>query len=103
MSPCIAAALSSVSPVLCAVGMMHVLTLAGAWLARASAGSRYERPCQAVCLGLLAVTGALCGVSLHLGPGMAVASAVTLALATLIAVADFGDAASPDRSPDGTA
>jgi len=69
---------------------VHVLTLAAAWFARTATGSRYETTCQVVCLLLLAVTGMLCGVSLHLGPGTAVASAITLAIATLIAVADCG-------------
>jgi hypothetical protein len=80
----------AVSPALCAVGVVHVLTLMSAWFARMSTGSRYETTCQVACLMLLAVTGMLCGASLHFGPGTAVASAVTLAIATLIAIADFG-------------
>lgn len=89
----------TVSPALCAVGFVHLLTLSSAWFARISAGSRYERGCQAACLTLLALTGLLCGVSLHLGPGTAVASAVTLTIATLIAIADFdGSAGARDRA-----
>lgn len=88
----VAAATPTVSPTLCAVGAVHVLTLVSAWFARMATGSRYELVCQLACLTLLAATGMLCGVSLHLGPGTAVASAVTLAIATLIAVADCGTA-----------
>jgi hypothetical protein len=87
-----AIATSSVSPTLCAVGLVYVLTLVAAWFARMATGSRYEGVCQIACLSLLAATGMLCGVSLHLGPGTAIASAVTLAIATLIAVADVGGA-----------
>lgn len=83
----------AVSPTLCAVGAVHLLTLCSAWFARLATGSRYEGHCQLACLALLAATGTLCGVSFHLGPGTAVASAVTLTVATLIAVADFGGTA----------
>ena len=89
----VAIATPAVSPTLCAVGLVHVLTLASAWFARMAIGSRYEGICQIACLSLLAATGMLCGVSLHLGPGTAIASAITLAIATLIAVADVGGAA----------
>ena len=93
IAPLFSAVTPAVSPALCAVGFVHVLTLTAAWFSRLSTGSRYERGCQAACLALLAVTGLLCGVSLHLGPGTAVASAVTLTIATLIAIADFGGTA----------
>lgn len=89
----VAAAAPSLSPTLCAVGAVNLLTLLSAWGARIATGSRYERACQGACLTLLAVTGTLCGVSLHLGPGTAVASAITLMIATLIAVADCGETA----------
>lgn len=83
----------AVSPMLCAVGAVHLLTLCSAWFAQLAIGSRYEGHCQLACVALLTVTGTLCGVSFHLGPGTAVASAVTLTVATLIAVADFGGTA----------
>jgi hypothetical protein len=92
----LAVASPTVSPFLCAVGVTHLLTLFSAYFARLAIGSRYQRACQNACLLLLAVTGMLCGVSLHLGPGTAVASAVTLAVATLIAVADCSE--KPDAS-----
>ena len=99
IAPLLGAVAPAVSPALCAVGLVHVLTLASAWFSRLSTGSRYEGWCQTACLSLLAVTGLLCGVSLHLGPGTAVASAVTLTIATLIAIADFGGTAgASDRS-----
>lgn len=99
IAPTLAAVTPAVSPTLCAVGVVHVLTLAAAWFSRLSTGSRYEGCSQAACLSLLAVTGLLCGVSLHLGPGTAVASAVTLTIATLIAIADFGGTAGASDRP----
>ncbi|MBL6714446.1 MAG: hypothetical protein ISQ07_13830 [Pirellulales bacterium] len=95
----VAVASPTLSPTLCAVGVVNLLTLVSAWFARLATGSRYERGCQAACLFLLATTGTLCGVSMHLGPGTAVTSAVTLTVATLIAVADSGETVgASDRS-----
>jgi hypothetical protein len=77
------------SPVLCAFGAVQILGLAAAGLARLAEGTRHEQSGQWLCLGALATIGALCGAAIQFGPDTTAACAVTLALMTLIAVADF--------------
>jgi len=86
--PCLIAA--SVSPMLCALGAVQVLAVAAASAARLSEGTRHQAIGQWLCLGALAVVGGLCGATIRLGPDAAASCAVTLAIMTVIAVADFG-------------
>lgn len=79
----------AVSPSLCALGAVQLLCVAAAGFSRLAQGTRFERGGQAVCLAALAVIGGLCGVAIQMGPDSAAACAGTLALMTMIAVADF--------------
>lgn len=88
----------SMSPLLCGLAAVHVLCLAAASLARLGEGTRHERIAQAGCLAALGGMGCVCGMSLRCGPGFAAFSGVTLAVMTIVAVADFG--ASP-KAADG--
>ena len=63
--------------------------VAAAGCSRLTEGTRFERGGQLLCLAALAVVGGLSGVAIQFGPDSAAACAVTLALMTLIAVADF--------------
>jgi len=80
----------AVSPVFCTLGALQVLAVIAAGLSRLTEGTRHERWGQALCLGALAVVGVLCGVAIQYGPDAAAACAATLAIMTLVAVADFG-------------
>jgi hypothetical protein len=82
----------AVSPVLCTLGAVQVLCIAAAGFSRLTVGTRFERGGQWLCLAALAVIGAACGVAIQFGPDSAAVSAATLALMTLIAVADFSSA-----------
>ncbi len=84
-----ALAVHSVSPALCALGCLQVAGLFSAWFTRIAQGTSHERTAQIFFLFALAVIGAVCGASLEMGPGTSALSASTLALMTLIAVADF--------------
>lgn len=79
----------AVSPMFCAIGAVQVIGLAAAAVARLTEGTRHECGGQCLCLAALAVVGGVCGVAIQFGPAAAAASATTLALMTLIAVADF--------------
>lgn len=79
----------SVSPTLCLLGCVQVLGVVAAGMARLAEGTSLERWGQRLCLGSLAVIGMLCGAAIRVGPDAAAACAVTLAVMTLIAVADF--------------
>lgn len=81
-------AAAAYSPVLCAFGAVQLLAVAAAGTARLTEGTRHERSGQWLCLGALAVVGCLCGAAIPFGPGTAAACAVTLAVMTLIAVAE---------------
>jgi hypothetical protein len=82
----------SVSPLLCAFGAVQILGVLAAGVARLTEGTRHERGGQWLCLAALAVVGGLCGAAVQFGPDTAAACAVTLALMTMIAVADFSPA-----------
>lgn len=79
----------AVSPVYCALGAVQVMGVAAAGLARLTEGTRHERSGQWLCLAALAVVGSECGVAIQFGPDAAAACAATLAIMTLITVADF--------------
>ena len=78
-----------VSPTLCALGAIQVLGVVAAGLARLTEGTRHEIGGQWLCLLALGIMGCVCGVAIRCGPDAAAACAGTLALMTLIAVADF--------------
>jgi hypothetical protein len=79
----------ALSPVLCAFGAVQMLGLVAAGVARLTEGTRHEQGGQWLCLGALAMVGTLCGVAIQFGPDTTAACAVTLAVMTMIAVADF--------------
>ena len=89
MLPCPGPFAVALSPVLCTMGAVQVLCVAAAGISRLAEGTRFERGGQWLCLGALAVVGALCGAAIQFGPDSAAACAATLALMTMIAVADF--------------
>jgi hypothetical protein len=79
----------AVSPVLCAFGAVQILGVIAAGASRLTEGTRHERSGQWLCLAALGVVGGLCGAAIQFGPDTTAACAVTLAIMTLIAVADF--------------
>ena len=79
----------AVSPVFCALSAVQVLGLVAAGVARLTEGTPHEAGGQWLCLVALAVMGTVCGVAIQFGPDTAAAAAGTLALMTLISVADF--------------
>jgi hypothetical protein len=79
----------AISPALCALGIVQVLCVAAAGVTRLTEGTRHERGGQWLFLFALAVAGGLCGAAIQCGPDSAAVCAATLALMTLIAVADF--------------
>jgi uncharacterized membrane protein HdeD (DUF308 family) len=78
----------AVSPVLASVAVVLVLGIAAATVARLTEGTRHEARGQWLCLAALAVMGTACGVAIQCGPDAAAAAAATLAVMTLITVAD---------------
>jgi len=82
----------AVCPMLSTVGVMLVLGLTAAAAARLTEGTRHETSGQWLCLAALAVMGTACGVAIQCGPDAAAAAAATLAVMTLITVADFSPA-----------
>lgn len=80
----------AVSPVLCALGLLQVLGLIAAGVARLTEGTPHERAGHWLCLVALAVVGGLCGFSIQYGPDSGAMCAVTLALMTMIAIVDVG-------------
>ncbi|MCE9630672.1 MAG: hypothetical protein K8S94_08170 [Planctomycetia bacterium] len=89
MLPCPALLAVSLSPMLCTLGAVQVLCVAAAGFSRLAEGTRFERGGHWLCLTALAVVGTLCGVTIQFGPDSAAVCAGTLALITMIAVADF--------------
>lgn len=81
--------LLAVSPVFCCIGAVQLLGVAAAAAARMTEGTRHETWGQCLCLAALAVMGTACGMAIQYGPDAAAASAASLALMTLITVADF--------------
>ena len=79
----------ALSPMFCAIGAIQVLGVTAAAVARLTEGTRHECGGQCLCLAALAVVGMVCGMAIQFGPGAVAASATTLALMTMIAVADF--------------
>lgn len=82
----------AVSPVLSTVAVLLVLGIAAAAVARMTEGTCHEAQGQWLCLAALAVMGTACGVAIQCGPDAAAAAAATLAVMTLITVADFSPA-----------
>lgn len=82
----------AVSHVFCTLGAVQVLGVVAAGIARLTEGTRHETGGQWLCLGALAVMGCVCGVAIQCGPDTAAACAGTLAIMTLITVADFSTA-----------
>ncbi len=89
MLPCPALLAVSLSPMLCTLGVVQLLCVLAAGFSRLAEGTRFERSGQWLCLAALAVVGGLCGVAIQFGPDSAAVCAGTLALITMIAVADF--------------
>ncbi|RLS80837.1 MAG: hypothetical protein DWI04_07630 [Planctomycetota bacterium] len=87
--PCPSLFAVSLSPSLCAMGAVQVLCVAAAGFSRMAEGTRFERGGHLLCMAALAVIGGLCGVAIQLGPDSAAVCAGTLAVMTMIAVADF--------------
>lgn len=87
--PCPVLLSVALSPVLCTFGAVQLLCVAAAGFSRLAEGTRFERSGQWLCLAALAIVGGLCGVAIQFGPDSAAACAGTLALMTMIAVADF--------------
>lgn len=79
----------AVSPTLCLLGGVQLLGVVAAGVSRLAEGTRHERLGHGLCLVSLAVIGTLCGAAIRIGPDAAAACATTLAVMTLIAVADF--------------
>lgn len=79
----------AVSPTLCLLGGVQILGVVAAGVSRLAEGTRHERLGQGLCLASLAVIGTVCGAAIRIGPDAAAACATTLAIMTLIAVADF--------------
>jgi len=79
----------AVSPVFCALGAVQLLGVVAAAVARITEGTAHEAGGQWVYLAALAVMGGVCGIAVQFSPDAAAASAGTLALMTLITVADF--------------
>lgn len=79
----------AVSPTLCLLGLLQILGIASAGVARAMEGTRYERLGHWLCIMSLAVIGSFCGAAVRIGPDATAACAVTLAVMTMIAVADI--------------
>jgi len=79
----------AVSPSLCLLGLLQILGIASAGVARAMEGTRHERLGHWLCITSLAVIGGFCGAAVRIGPDATAACAVTLAVMTMIAVADF--------------
>ncbi len=82
----------ALSPVLCTLGAVQLLCVVAAGFSRLAVGTRYEQGGQWLCLVALAVIGCVCGVAIQMGPDLAAACAGTLALMTMISVADFSAA-----------
>ena len=76
----------AVSPVFCALGAVQVLGVVAAGVARLTEGTRHESGGQWLCLAALGIMGSVCGVAIQFSPD---AAAGTLALMTMISVADF--------------
>jgi hypothetical protein len=87
----IAAACSAAacSPTLCLLGLVQLLGLATAGVARFVEGTRHEAWGQWLCLGGLGMIGTVSGAAIRIGPDAAAACAVTLALMTMIAIIDI--------------
>jgi hypothetical protein len=83
----------AVSPMLCALGAIQVLGVVAAGLARLTEGTTHEICGQWLCVIALGIMGCVCGVAIQCGPDSAAACAGTLALMTLITVADFSTSA----------
>jgi hypothetical protein len=81
----------AVNPALCTLGAIQVLGVLAAGLARMAEGTRHEAGGHWLCLAALGAMGCVCGAAIQCGPDAAAACAGTLALMTLIAVADFSD------------
>ena len=79
----------AVSPVFCALGAVQVLGVVAAGVARLTEGTRHESGGQWLCLAALGIMGSVCGVAIQFSPDAAAAAAGTLALMTMISVADF--------------
>jgi hypothetical protein len=75
--------------------VVEVVGLASAWLARLSAGSRRQTPCQCLFLACLALVGGAAFVSLGFGPGCWLVSSVTLSLMILTVTCDFSRSRQP--------
>ncbi len=86
---------AAVNPLLCGLGLVHATALAAAVATRLVDGTRYAAAAQLSFFALLGVVGMLCGASLRLGPGASVFSATSLAVMTLVAVADFRQPGGP--------
>jgi hypothetical protein len=72
-----------------ALGIMQVVGLASAWLARLYEGSRGQAHCHRLFFGCLALTGLATMLAAELGPRYLLFSCITLSVMVLVAVWDF--------------
>ena len=72
------------------LGLVQVLGLTSAFVARLAEGSRRCGSCQRLFLAFLLLIGAATMVAVVLGPGFWLTSAVTLALMVLTVTSDLG-------------
>ena len=79
----------SVSPVLCAVGIVQVAGIIAAVASRLAEGTPYERLGHWLCVIALAAVGGLSGFCLQYGPDSGAMCAVTLTVMTMIAIVDL--------------
>jgi len=78
------------TPILaCFLGLIQIVGLASAWLARLSEGSRRQASCQRLFVGCLAVIGLLTMGLLALGARYWLASGATFGVMVLAAIWDF--------------
>jgi hypothetical protein len=80
---------SACNPTLCLLGLVQLVGLATAGVARFVEGTRHEAWGQWLCFGGLALIGTVSGAAIRIGPDAAAACAVTLALMTMIAIIDI--------------
>ena len=88
-------AATAANPLFFIVGLLQLIGLLVAGATRFTQGTPYERTGQWSCLLALGLIGAICGLTLKLGPGIATTSAVTLTLMTMIVIIELPHRRSP--------
>lgn len=93
-------AVNAVSPVLCTMGLVQVLGVVAAAVARLAEGTAHERAGHWLCVIALAVVGGLCGFAVQFGPDSGAMCAVTLIVMTMIAIVDIRPQANAESLKD---